>query len=382
MKSCRNLPDLLRLLILTLTLMIPHHTPIIGGEVTLISAPWGTTPDGQTVDLFTLADSWGMEVRITNYGGIIVSLSVPDRDKKFADVVLGFDSLPPYLKKHPFFGTITGRYANRIGRAAFTLDGVTHKLTANVGTNHIHGGAKGFDKKVWTATSDRVTGGLALKLSYTSPAGEEGYPGKLTTSVTYSLINGDTLAIDYNATTDAPTVLNLTNHSYFNLAGAGHPSILDHELTIPADRYTPTTDQMIPTGEIASLLGTPLDFTSPKTIGKQIDDDFLPLQQGGGYDHNFILNGRGLKLAAQVYEPTSGRLMEVRTTEPAVQLYTANHLKGIVGKKGLKYPARSAFCLETQHYPDSPNHPNFPTTVLRPGKTYHSTTTFKFTAEK
>lgn len=376
------LPDLLRFLILSiLTLMIPHNTPIIGGEVTLTSEPWGTTPDGQNVDLFTLADAWGMEARITNYGGIIVSLTAPDRKKQFADVVLGFDSLQPYLEKHPFFGTITGRYANRIGGAAFTLDGVTHQLTANAGSHHIHGGANGFDKKVWAATSRRVTGGIALRLSYTSPAGEEGYPGTLTTTVTYSLVNGNTLTIDYLATTDAPTVVNLTNHSYFNLAGEGHPSILDHELTIPADHYTPTTDQMIPTGAIASLQNTPLDFTKPKTIGKHIEADFLPLKQGKGYDHNFILNERGLKLAARVYEPKSGRVLEVRTTEPAVQLYTANHLNNIKGKNGHRYPARSAFCLETQHYPDSPNHPHFPSTVLVPGKNFHSTTTFRFTAE-
>jgi aldose 1-epimerase len=360
--------------------MIPHHTPIVGGEVTLTSQPWGTTPDGQAVDLFTLSDSWGMEAKITNYGGIIVSLSTPDRKGEFTDVVLGFDSLEPYLKKHPFFGTITGRYANRIANAKFTLDGVTHKLTANVGRNHLHGGAAGFDKKVWTATSHRVAGGIALALSYVSPAGEEGYPGTLTTTVTYSLINGNTLTIDYKAVTDAPTVLNLTNHSYFNLAGEGSPSILDHELMIPADRYTATNDQMIPTGQIESLIDTPLDFTSPTAIGERIDADFLPLQQGTGYDHNYILNDRGLKLAAIVSEPKSGRILEVRTTEPAVQLYTANHLKNIKGKKGHTYPARSAFCLETQHYPDSPNHPNFPTTVLRPGKTFHSTTTYKFTA--
>jgi aldose 1-epimerase len=380
-KPHRNFSASLWFLAFSVFIMIPHHTPLTGGEVTLISEPWGTTPDGQTIDLYTLTDSAGMVVKITNYGGIIVSLTAPDRKGQFADVVLGFDSLEPYLKKHPFFGTITGRYANRIGGASFSLNGVTHQVTANIGKNHLHGGAQGFDKKVWAATSRRVTGGMALELSYTSPAGEEGYPGTLTTSVTYALVNGNTLAIDYHATTDAPTVVNLTNHSYFNLAGEGHPSILDHELTLSAEHYTPTNEQLIPTGEVASVLNTPLDFTTPKRIGKHINADFLPLKLGQGYDHNFILNGRGFKLAARVHEPKSGRVLEVRTTEPAVQLYTANHLKDIPGKNGHTYPARSAFCLETQHYPDSPNHPNFPSTVLRPKKAYHSATTFKFTAE-
>ena len=342
---------------------------------------WGRTSAGEAVSLFTLKNTGGMTARITNYGGILVSLTAPDRDGKFADVVLGFDSLEPYLQKHPFFGAITGRYANRIGGASFKLDGATVNVTANSGSNHIHGGTAGFDKKVWAPATRVLADGVALDLAYTSPAGEEGFPGTLACRVTYTLRNDNTLAIDYHATTDAPTVLNLPNHSYFNLAGEGNPSILDHELTLPAETFTVTDDKMIPTGEIASLLGTPMDFTTPHLIGERIDADFLPLQQGKGYDHNFILPGTGLKLAARLRHPGSGRIMEVRTTEPAVQLYTANHLKDVPGKNGHTYPARSALCLETQHYPDSPNHPHFPSTVLRPGETFLSTTTFTFKAE-
>lgn len=362
-----------------LFLLMSFEAP--ASTATITAAPWGQTPAGEPVQLFTLSNAKGMTARITNFGGIIVSLTAPDKSGQFADVVLGFDTLEPYLKKHPFFGCITGRYANRIGGASFVIDGTTHKITANSGKNHIHGGDLGFDEKVWAPATRTLPDGVALDLTYTSPDGEEGYPGNLACKVTYTLRDDGTLAIDYHATTDAPTVLNLTNHSYFNLAGEGHPTILDHELTIPAETYTVTTDEMIPTGEIASLLGTAMDFTRPHLIGERIEADFLPLQQGKGYDHNFILPGTGLRLAARVRHPASGRVMEVRTTLPAVQLYTANHLKNVPGKNGHTYPARSALCLETQHFPDSPNHPAFPTTILRPGETFHSTTTFTFSAE-
>jgi aldose 1-epimerase len=364
---------------LTLTLFVALMSSTAIASIT--NTPWGKTASGEDVHLFTLTNTAGLTARITNFGGILVSLSTPDKGGQFADIVLGFDSLDPYLKKHPFFGCITGRYANRIGGASFVLDGTTHRITANSGKHHIHGGNFGFDEKVWSPSSRTLPDGVALDLASTSTAGEEGFPGSLACTVTYTLRNDNSLAIHYHATTDATTVLNLTNHSYFNLAGEGHPTALDHELTIPAETFTPTDDDLIPTGKVASLLGTPLDFTQPRLIGDRIDADFLPLKQGKGYDHNFILPGSGLKLAARVRHPASGRTMEVRTTEPAVQLYTANHLKGAHGKNGHTYPARSAFCLETQHYPDSPNHPNFPSTTLRPGETFHSTTTFIFTAQ-
>ncbi len=348
----------------------------------ITAEPWGRTADGAAVSLYTLTNRSGMTARITDYGGIIVSLTAPDRDGRFADVVLGFDTLEPYLQKHPFFGAITGRYANRIGGATFTLDGVEYKLPANSGANHIHGGVSGFDKKIWKAATRSLPDGVALDLTRVSPAGEEGYPGTLDCTVTYTLKDDNTLAIDYHAATDAPTVLNLTNHSYFNLAGEGTPSVLDHELTIPAETFTATDDNMIPTGEIASLLDTAMDFTRPHRIGERIEAGFLPLKQGKGYDHNYILTGGpGLKLAARVRHPASGRVMEVRTTEPAVQLYTANHLKNVPGKNGHTYPARSALCLETQHFPDGPNKSHFPSTTLRPGERFHSTTTFHFTTD-
>ncbi len=355
-----------------------HANSLPAAEPSISSEIWGHMPDGTEVSLFTLKNSAGMTARITNYGGIIVSLTAPDRAGNFADVVLGFDSLEPYLQKHPFFGCITGRYANRIGGAAFTLDGVEHKLAANSGANHIHGGVSGFDKKLWQAATRTFPNGVALELRRVSPDGEEGYPGALDCAITYTLDNENRLSIDYRATTNAPTVLNLTNHSYFNLAGEGTPSVLDHELTIHAETFTATDDSMIPTGEIASLLGTAMDFTTPHRIGERIEADFAPLKQGKGYDHNFILKGEGLKLAARLRDPASGRVMEVHTTEPAVQLYTANHLKNVAGKNGHTYPARSALCLETQHFPDSPNKSHFPSATLRPGEVFESTTSFRF----
>lgn len=368
-----------RLTALLLTAM-SHSSP--AAEPAITSEVWGSTADGQEVRLFTLKNRQGMTARITDYGGIIVSLTAPDRDGRFADVVLGFDTLAPYLQKHPFFGCITGRYANRIGGAVFTLDGVEHRLAANAGANHIHGGVSGFDKKIWRAETRTAADSVSLELARLSPDGEEGYPGALDCRVTYTLQDDNSLAIAYRATTDAPTVLNLTNHSYFNLAGEGAPSVLDHELTLPADGITATDDNMIPTGEITPLAGTPMDFNQPHPVGERIEADFKALKQGKGYDHNYILKGGpGLKLAARARHPASGRVLEVRTTEPAVQLYTANHLKNVPGKNGHTYPARSALCLETQHYPDSPNHPDFPSTVLRPGERFESTTIFRFTTD-
>ncbi|MBB5039819.1 aldose epimerase family protein [Prosthecobacter dejongeii] len=345
----------------------------------VVSTPWGQTVAGEEVQLFTLRDAAGLEVQVTNYGGILVSVKVPDKKGTIADVVLGFESLEPYLGKHPHFGCITGRYANRIGGASFQIDGVQYEVTANSGKNHIHGGKDAFDKKVWKARV--LEGQTAVELAYTSADGEEGFPGKLDCTVTYSLTGDRALKIDYRATTDKPTVVNLTNHSYFNLAGEGSGDVLGHELSIPAETYTATDDALIPTGEIVSLLDTPLDFTSPHLIGERISAHFKPLVQGKGYDHNYVLPGPGLKLAARAKDPQSGRVMEVHTTDPAVQLYTGNHLKGVKGKVGHVYEARHGFCLETQKYPDSPNKPQFPSATVRPGEPYLHTTIFKFYAE-
>lgn len=341
------------------------------------SAAWGKTTAGEEVRLFTLRNANGMEAKVTNWGGYIVSLKVADKKGAFADVVLGFDSLDGYLAKNPFFGCITGRYANRIGGAKFKVDGQEYQVTANSGKNHIHGGKAGFDKKLWAAK--KTPDGVAF--SYTSPDGEEGFPGTMECTVTYTLREDNGLQIDYRATTDKPTVLNLTNHAYFNLAGEGSGDILAHELTIPTDQITATDDALITTGEIVSIKGTPLDFTTPHTIGERIGADFKPLIQGIGYDHNYVLSGSGLKLAAIAKEPKSGRIMTVRTTEPGVQLYTGNHLKDVNGKGGHVYQKRHGFCLETQHYPDSPNKPTFPSVILRPGETFQSTTIYQFSAE-
>lgn len=351
-----------------------NHAASITSEV------WGKTASGDEVTLFTLRNASGMEARIMNYGGILVSLKTADKSGKVADVVLGFDSLAPYLEKNPFFGCITGRYANRIGGAAFSIDGTEYKVTANSGANHIHGGKVGFDKKVWQATPRLLADGVALALKYSSAAGEEGFPGKLDCTVTYTLNDRNELTFDYQAESDAPTVVNLTNHSYFNLAGEGSGPILDHELQINATTFTPTDDDLITTGELASIAGTPLDFSTPHRIGERIDADYKPLIQGLGYDHNFVVPGSGMRSAAVVHDPVSGRTMEVLTTEPGIQLYTANHLKDVHGKNGHVYQTRHALCLETQHYPDSPNKANFPSTVLRPGQSYHTTTVLRFSA--
>jgi aldose 1-epimerase len=348
---------------------------------TIQKTDFGKTRDGTAVDLYTLTNSSGTKVKIITYGGIVTELHFPDRDGKFGDVVLGFDKLEGYLAGHPYFGAIVGRYANRIARAKFTLDAKEYTLAANNGPNTLHGGTKGFDKKVWKAEPQETADGVALKLAYLSPDMEEGFPGNLSTTVVYSLTNANELKIDYRAATDKPTIVNLSNHSYFNLAGAASGDVLGHELMLAADAYTPVDDTLIPLGEIRSVRGTPLDFTAPKTIGSRMSE--IP-PKIGGYDHNLALRngGRKLELAARVYEPKSGRVMEMYTTEPGVQFYTANFLDGqLKGKGGVAYQPHQAFCLEAQHYPDSINHPNFPSVVLRPGQEYKQTTVYKFSAK-
>jgi len=343
--------------------------------------PFGKTADGTPVDLYTLTNSKGVRVAITNYGGIVVSLFTPDRNGNPGDIVLGFERLEDYLKGHPYFGAIIGRYGNRIAKGRFTLDGVEYKLAQNNGENHLHGGLVGFDKKVWKARDFVDAEGQHLELRYTSPDGEEGYPGNLDVTVTYSLNEQNQLRIDYVATTDKPTVVNLTNHSYFNLAGEG--DILGHLLRLNADYFTPVDAGLIPTGELRPVKGTPFDFTEPTPIGARIEQDDEQLRYGRGYDHNFVLRGGGGSLAeaAEVYEPKTGRVLRVLTTEPGVQFYTGNFLDGTLrGKYGRVYHRRTGFCLETQHFPDSPNKPHFPSTVLRPGQTYRSTTIYEFSA--
>jgi len=343
----------------------------------MIRAPFGKTADGEVVEAFTLKNTNGIEVQAISYGGIITSLKVPDRHGAIGDIVLGFDSIDGYLKDHPFFGAIIGRYGNRIAKGRFSIDQQPYTLATNNGPNHLHGGARGFDKHVWRA--DILTEN-SLRFSRVSPDGEEGYPGNLQVEVIYSLTNYNELIVDYTATTDQPTHVNLTQHSYFNLAGAG-ADILGHELMIDADRYTPVNGELIPTGELAAVAGTPFDFRTPTAIGARINAPHPQIKNGQGYDHNWVLNREGpaLELAARVLEPSSGRTMEVATTEPGMQFYAGNFLDGtIVGKGGAKYVRRSGFCLETQHYPDSPNQPDFPSTLLRPGTTYTSRTVFKF----
>ena len=348
---------------------------------------FGTTREGEAVSLYTLRNANGIEARVTDYGGIIVSLMVPDRNGRFADVVLGFDSLEPYLAGHPYFGAIVGRYGNRIANGRFTLDGQTHTLARNNGPNHLHGGAKGFDKVVWDAEPFEREGATGLVFSYTSPAGEEGYPGTLQARVTYTLTDDDELIFDYHATTDAATPVNLTQHSYFNLAGEGTGDILNHVVTIDADRFTPVDSTLIPTGELREVTGTPFDFRQATTIGSRIGQAEEQLRFGGGYDHNFVLEKQGdpssATRAARVYEPTSGRVMEIRTTEPGMQFYSGNFLDGTLrGKSGAAYRHRHGFAMETQHFPDSPNQPGFPSTILRPGQEYRSRTIYRFSVQR
>ena len=345
------------------------------------SRPFGKTPDGAQVDLYTLTNVKGAEAIISTYGGAIVSLKVPDRNGVMGDIVLGFDKFEDYLKPEPYFGAIIGRYANRIAHGKFTLSGVEYKLAKNDGDNALHGGIRGFDKRLWTAKEGPLQ---SLVLNYTSADGEEGYPGTLSVTVTYTLTDNNELQIDYAATTDKATVLNLTNHSYFNLAGQGEGDILSHKVTIYASRFTPIDKSLIPTGELKSVLNTPFDFQQAHEIGERIDANDEQLAFGEGYDHNFILNsgGASLEIVAKVTEHEFGRVMEVLTSEPGLQFYTANHLDGtLTGKGGKKYGRRAAFCMETQHFPDSPNRPDFTDTVLYPGVHFQSTTIYRFSTE-
>jgi aldose 1-epimerase len=359
------------------SVQVPGKT---SGKAGIRVEPFGKIPDGREVTLYTMTNADGFKARVIDYGAILVSLEVPDRKGKLADIVLGFDDLDSYVRRNPLFGATVGRYANRIANASFTLDGVEYKLTANAGKNHIHGGgSKRFDKVVWKGHLSQNDEGVCIKLTHLSKDGEEGFPGNLDCTVTYTLTNKNELKMSYKATTDKPTIINLTNHSYFNLAGAGNGDVRGHEIMINAELYTPSGEGLIPTGEIRSVKNTPLDFTEPKTIGSRIDQ----LKETRGYDHNYVLNkSKGpLDLASRVYEPASGRVMEVYTTEPGMQFYTANGMRGIKGKDGKVYQNHYGFCLETQHFPDSPNKPHFPSTVLRPDGEYNTVTIFKFSTK-
>ncbi len=364
--------------------MLEGGSSLAGGGKTpktgITKSVFGKMPDGRKMNLYTLRNRNGIQVEITNYGGKIVSLWVPDRNGNLADVVLGFNNLAPYLGNEPHFGTLIGRFGNRIAGGRFTLEGVEIQLPLNRPPNTLHGGMEGFDRKVWTARG--IPGNPpGIELTYVSPDGEEKFPGNLAAKAVYTLTDSNELRLDYTASTDKTTIVNLTNHSYFNLAGHGNGDILGHLMMINADQFTPTDSAQIPTGEIRSVASTPFDFREPTAIGARIDQDDPQLKSGRGYDHNFVLNhdGHDLALAARAVDPTSGRAMEVLTTQPGVQFYTGNFLDGSLrGKEGKTYPRRSAFCLETQHFPDAPNHPNFPSTVLKPGETYQETAIFRF----
>jgi aldose 1-epimerase len=352
---------------------------------TITKSPFGTLSTGQAIEQYILKNKEGVEVNIITYGGIITKWTAPDKEGKLEDITLGCANLADYEKGTPFFGALVGRYGNRIAKGKFSLDGKTYTLATNNGPNHLHGGKKGFDKMVWSATP--IEGEEpALKLTYTSKDMEEGYPGNLSVEVVYTLKNDNALRIDYKATTDKKTVVNLTNHAYFNLAGQDKGSILDHELLLKADRYLPVDKGLIPTGELKSVVKTPFDFTNLTKIGARINDSAdIQIKYGGGYDHCWVFadSSKALKMVGELFEPTSKRVMEVWTTEPAIQFYTGNFLDGtVMSKTGIAYQKRSGLCLETQHYPDSPNQPKFPTTVLQPNETYQSTTMYKFSVKK
>jgi aldose 1-epimerase len=362
--------------------------PAAAGErpsaLSVTREPYGSTADGTAVELFTLTNANGMVVRFTSYGGIITSVEVPDRQGEFDNVTLGFDSLEGYQGDHPYFGALIGRFGNRIAGGRFTLDGQTYQLATNDGPNHLHGGPEGFHRAVWQVEPFQTDSAAGAVLSYVSRDGEEGYPGTLTTRVTYTLNDRDELAFEYHATTDRATPVNLTQHAYFNLAGDGRRDILDHELMLNASRFTPVDSTLIPTGQLAPVANTPFDFTQPTPIGARIDGDHEQLRHGGGYDHNWVLDrqGEGLSLAARLRDPASGRVMEVFTTEPGIQFYSGNFLDGsITGTDGNVYHHRYGLALETQHFPDSPNQPSFPSTVLRPGSEYTSKTVYRFSVD-
>jgi aldose 1-epimerase len=342
---------------------------------------FGKTADGKPVDMYVLSNVKGMKAKVITYGAILTELDVPDRDGKLGDVVLGFDDLKGYLKGHPFFGATVGRVANRIAKGKFTLNGKTYRLATNNGPNSLHGGLKGFDKVLWKAEVAKKKAGAAVKFTYESPDAEEGYPGNLAVAVTYRLSDDNELRIDYRATTDKATPVNLTNHSYFNLAGPKSGTILGHEMMLAADKYTPVDNTLIPTGDIKPVKNTPLDFTKATRIGARIDK---LKGDPGGYDHNFVLRKgkKPLKRAARVYEPKTGRVMIMYTTEPGVQFYSGNFLDGSLrGRGGVVYRKHQGFCLEAQHFPDSVNHPNFPSIILEPGKTYKQTTVYRFSTK-
>nr|WP_290698974.1 aldose epimerase family protein [Halomonas sp. UBA3074] len=364
-----------------------------GGDSGMQPAVFGHLPDGRQVDVYQFTNANGIELRVINYGGIIVSLKTPNLEGELDDIVLGFDSLDSYLSEtyrnaNPYFGAIIGRYGNRIAGGQFSLNGETYSLATNDGSNHLHGGDQGFDKVLWQAEPFENDTGSGLVLRYTSEDGEEGYPGRLETEVTYTLTDADELMVDYRAVTDKATPVNLTQHSYFNLKGEGSDTILDHRLMINASEFTPVNDTLIPTGEIRAVEGTPFDFTEAMPIGERIEQDNEQLAVGGGYDHNFVLERDNaasdeLVLAAKVWEPQSGRLVEVSTTEPGIQFYSGNFLDGsLTGKQGQAYEQRSGFALETQHYPDSPNQAAFPSTILEPGETYRSRTVYRFATQQ
>jgi aldose 1-epimerase len=345
-------------------------------------APFGTLPDGTDINLYTMRNGKGAEMKVMNYGGIIVSLLIPDRDGKPVDVLLGYDSLDAYVKSNPFFGSLVGRYGNRIGKGKFTLDGKVYDLVKNNNGNHLHGGTKGFDKVFWTIEEQEANDGVALKLTYLSKDMEEGYPGNLNTEIIYTLTEDNTIKFDYKATTDKKTIVNLTQHAYFNLNG-GKSDILSHELILNADRFVAVDENLIPTGELKPVENTPFDFRKPVAIGARINANDQQIKFGKGYDHTWVINGEGLKKTAVVYEPSTGIEMTVYTTEPGVQFYTGNFLDGsLTGKNKVVYHQRTGFCLETQHFPDSPNQPKFPSVILNPGDTYETTTSYKFSVRE
>lgn len=375
----RLILTLITVLILTGGLLLAQPTPAKGG---VESKPFGTQ-GGRPVNLYTLTNSHGVEIKAMNYGGIILSIKVPDRKGQLGDIVLGHETMEGYVPNPPYLGAIVGRYANRIAGGTFTLDGKAYDLPKNDGPNTLHGGVdKTFNKVVWDG--EVLKGKMGVAFTYLSKDGEEGFPGNVKVKVTYTLTDANELVIDYEATTDKATPINLSQHSYFNLAGEGTSDILNHEIMINADRFTPVDKNLIPTGELRPVKGTPFDFTTSTKVGARIEDTYDQMVLGHGYDHNWVINrkGAGLVLAARVYEPTSGRVLEVSTTQPGVQFYTGNFLDGTVtGKEGHVYKRRYGLCLETQHFPDSPNHPDFPSTILKPGETFKSKTVFKFSTK-
>jgi aldose 1-epimerase len=376
---------LVRAVVIAATLAAAFADGAVSGAATLDHAPYGTTQDGQAVEIYIMANDHGLRVRFLSYGGVITEIDAPDRTGRLDNIVLGLRTLRDYETLPGHFGAITGRYANRIGGAQFILSGQTYRLIANNGPNTLHGGPNALDRRVWTVSPLTVPNGVAASLSYVSPDGDQNFPGALTAQVTYTLTNDDVLQITYVASSDKDTVINFTNHSYFNLAGNGSGSVADQLLLVDADRYTPTGPDQIPTGEIAPVESTPLDFRQMMPIGARLNSAFQQMVYAHGYDHNFVLNkpsGSGMSFAARGYDPRSGRIIDCFTTEPGVQVYTSNGMNGsAVGSSGTTYRQTEGFTLETQHFPDSPNKPNFPTTELKPGQEFRSTTIFRFATD-